>query len=344
MSEQTEPHSKTEPDQNKPAPAPRPTSPEEWWQARKATIERAAQAGELNATLAIRLAGELNEKNLPGLYQIIGIFGRERTEEAAKEALGLFAQAEDVVIPAKPTPAPFGDTPASSTATHRADGKRRNAGGIFFNLMRQYAKSLRLDWQSLRIPMLPGAEGYQPKSKATERGQSAKEGLPVAPAKAMVAPDRPATEQLKVKTGAGIAQAKNSDPPAAQPATTITPSSTSAKATRLKATLIGELIGQPKPNPQGQAGLIELTFRSEISPNMPKGLPNSGSTEIKVWCTEKQWRKVSLGLQPDDRFIIEGEVLTGVNRELEPFVRVLALRLTTARIEQAVRDGKVTSA
>jgi hypothetical protein len=93
--------------------------------------------------------------------------------------------------------------------------------------------------------------------------------------------------------------------------------------------------------------LIELVFDNQMSNKLPKGLPNLGNTQVVVWVTGKQWRTFqknsqSLGINSDianhSRIIIEGEVATSVTKNLEPFLRLLCVRLSSPELEKARRE------
>ena len=109
------------------------------------------------------------------------------------------------------------------------------------------------------------------------------------------------------------------------------------KAGRAKVTVIGTIKGQPKLNPQNQAGLVELVIQTEMSQSLPKGLPNLGATKVVVWCSEKQYNKIKDDLTSQSRLIVEGEVGAAVGADFVPFIRVVCLRLTTVELDQARR-------
>jgi uncharacterized NAD-dependent epimerase/dehydratase family protein len=80
-------------------------------------------------------------------------------------------------------------------------------------------------------------------------------------------------------------------------------------------------------------------IKSEMNPGLPKGLPNLGDTRIVVWCTEKQFGKISETLKLESRVIAEGEIAAAVGADLTAFVRLICLKLTTVENEQALRSS-----
>jgi len=98
-------------------------------------------------------------------------------------------------------------------------------------------------------------------------------------------------------------------------------------------------VGKPKPQPNGQVGIIELVLKSEMNQGLPKGLPNLGSTRVVVWCTEKQFNKIKKTVTPESRFIAEGEMAAAVGADLTPFVRLICMKLSTVEYDQALRNS-----
>jgi hypothetical protein len=124
-----------------------------------------------------------------------------------------------------------------------------------------------------------------------------------------------------------------------------------ARPTRATMTLSGNLAplsDNPRVINRGRdQQLIELVFDNQMSNKLPKGLPNLGNTQVVAWVTGKQWRTFqknnqTLGINSDlanhSRIIIEGEIATSVTKNLEPFLRLLCIRLSSPELEKARRE------
>jgi hypothetical protein len=118
------------------------------------------------------------------------------------------------------------------------------------------------------------------------------------------------------------------------------PSTNVVKPARATLKVVGPLVGKPKPQPNGQVGVIELVIKSEMNVGLPKGLPHLGSTRIVVWCTDKQFNKIKSTVTPESRFAAEGEIAAAVGADLTPFVRLICLKLTTVEYDQALRSSQ----
>jgi hypothetical protein len=270
---------------------------------------------------AVRIAELVEEPNILSFYRLVEIFGRELVAEKAAEAWTLFQEAKN-----RGPEAYVKSVEGTVVATKK--GQPRTPGGIFFYLMRQYSDSLGLHWSGFHLPKLPGPIAHlRPKLKfnvatPTDETQTEKPG-DSAPVK------KASATQAKPK-------ADNNQP---QGAAT---QSSKPKPARANLKVVGPLVGKPKHQPNNQVGLVELVIKVEMNTALPKGLPNLGTTRVVVWCTEKQFNKIKNTITQESRFVIEGEPAVGVSvgakGDMQPFLRVICLKLTTIELEQALRS------
>ena len=303
---------------------------------------------------ALRVAELLSETNTLGVHRLIEIFGPELVATKAEEAVKLFQEAKNQGLEA------YLDS-KEGTAVATKKGQPRSQGGIFFYLMQRYAESLGLDWFGLNITRLQMDVFYnqrpkfKPKVKVTEALSPAAAPLdtekpvpvttvakaanqvqsePSGAKKAVVPSSVPKTASITPQSAQGSEKKANSSTEAASK-----PSSNTVKPTRAALKVVGSLVSKPKPQPNGQVGIMELVLKSEMNPGLPKGLPNLGSTRIVVWCTEKQFNKIKNTITAESRIIAEGEMVAAIGTDLLPFVRLICLKLTTVEYEQSLRSS-----
>ena len=94
-------------------------------------------------------------------------------------------------------------------------------------------------------------------------------------------------------------------------------------------TVVGSLAGPPQDIAGPVGPLVELPFRCEMTPTLPKGLPVLGPTPVVVWCTPKQWAKVREGLTGTTRLIAEGEAALAQDANGASLLRLICLNLRT---------------
>ncbi|MEI6043125.1 MAG: hypothetical protein WCS37_01920 [Chloroflexota bacterium] len=287
---------------------------------------------------AVRIAELIEEPNILSVYQLVEIFGATLAAEKAAEAWTLFQEAKN-----RGSEAYVKSETGTAVATKK--GQPRTPGGIFFYLMRQYSDSLGLHWSGLHLPKLPGPIAHlRPKLKARALPSDQPNGQPTDQPSGtkQTATATPAAEKLTTSQNkaapASVKSAKN--PPQAAAAVAPKPK---AKPARANLKVVGPLLNKPKHQPNNQVGIVELVIKAEMNTALPKGLPNLGNTRIVVWCTEKQFNKIKNTLTAESRFVIEGEPSAAVGADLQPFLRVICLKLTTIELEQALREAQSQS-
>jgi hypothetical protein len=110
---------------------------------------------------------------------------------------------------------------------------------------------------------------------------------------------------------------------------------------KLKVTVTGIPTKKPKINDDGT---VDLIFKAEMSPSVPKGLKSLGATLCLVHISKKAWKKVSDKVVDDSFFIIQGEGKSRVNSKQVPFLEVVTfdinLRDPKDDKKEAVKDTK----
>jgi hypothetical protein len=302
------------------------------------------------------LITRLEESNILAVYRLVEIFGLSLVKEKVDKALALHKEAtEQGEVAYKPKENPRATRPEHrliGTEVATAKGQPRTPGGIFFFLMRGYVTRIRLAWEDLRVPWLPD-EVTQNTATATGAEGQTNEVNPDEASKANGKRNQDGSGGSEPTSGIS----KISDP-------LVNTLATAAGSTATKASVVGSLVqdeqgvkpssgkvvitGSPKPGsqikvaPQGLAGVLELLFEIEPGANPAKGLPVLEKTLVKVWCTEKQYNKIKPSLNPNSRYLIEGEIGAGINSQtFQPFIRVLTTRITTLELEQEAKQKKV---
>ena len=223
--------------------------------------ERTARRAAAQATAA-QVCAQLQEPNIPAVVRLVDLFGPELIEAQAAQAQQLIAAAAAGAPP----------HPVLQTRT----GQPRTTGGVFFQLMQEHATGLGIHWPALALP--------PPPMRNTERGGRQQEKSP--PAAASAAGPRPASATLAPAPPSVPSALAAPIPPAASgPIPAVRPA-------RAKLTVVGSLAGPPQDLAGPTGPLVELRFRCEMTPTLPKGLPVLGPTPVAVWCTPKQWAKV----------------------------------------------------
>ena len=302
------------------------------------TQEAATTSAPLSPTQHARQAANriqtlLGEDNHFLVFRLVQMFGLPLIEAKAEEALRVWQAARDEgagAYIAQP----------GGTWVAKSDGSPRSKGGVFFMLMREHCQSIGLNWLALFPTQSQRKAGQQqsngattnvaqtaPKPTTPKSDAGEERSNPTAPpntppaAKPVSAAPQPnnATPSAKVTVGAADAPAK-------------------PKPSRGKVTITGTLAGAPKRD--AEKALVELVFGIEMSATLPKGLPNLGTSRVTVICTIKQFEKLTetTSITPQTRFLVEGEPSPAVNRELQPFLKVVCLRLTTLNTEQAPKS------
>lgn len=282
------------------------------------------------------IAGLLNEKNTFSVSRIVQAFGFELTLAKAKEALDLYEQAQTQGAEAYVV-----SEHGTIVATRK--GRPRTTGGVFFYLMRQISEERGFDydlWRALTDnPKLNSSNNSKLKEKKSSQTNAPKQKVAPGAAQSSLPPGT--VQVLQLQTVVTAAEAENE-----QSLLNEQLSSPTIKPTRTKATIIGAVANTPKIiSRQDGTQLVELSFTASINQTLPKGLPNLGQSEVKVWATSKQWQKVEpeVKAQPSLRLLVEGEVNAGVNRDLKPFLRVVTTRITTVEAEKAKRMAATTN-
>jgi hypothetical protein len=296
------------------------------------------------AAEAARLAKLIEEPNVSSVQRLIEIFGVRFVTTKLEEALRLHAEA-----------AANGEVayqePATPVATSKS--KPRTRGGVFFYLMREHCFNLGLDWNGLKIspPSWHEQKARKQSSKLTaDTTQATQVNNDTSPVNTLEHPQgvQPThTLQKRVSELPSQPEVQNHNAASGEASANVSRDTFKGKAaldnvskpTHIKATIVGSILGSPKINPQGMEGLLELQFKAEMNNSLPKGLPNLGHSKVTVWCTKKQFDKVSqqTPITSLTRFIIEGEPVPAVSADFTPFLRIICTRLTTVELEQSRR-------
>ena len=326
-------------------------------------LEKMRQRNSPRFIETLRVAELLSETNTLGVHRLIEVFGREFVSAKAEEAMNLFQEAKN-----RGPEAYIASKEGTAVATKK--GQPRSLGGVFFYLMNQHAERLGVVWSGLNVPKPPNSILYTyrpqfpkvkvkkpPSSEAAPRNEQfdteTQTEKPVPITTVAKAANQGQSEPSEVKMAvvpsasvapktASIAQpsAQGSEKKANQPTEAVpTPPSNTVKPSRATLKVVGPIVGKPKPQPNGQVGIIELVLKSEMNQGLPKGLPNLGSTRVVVWCTEKQFNKIKKTVTPESRFIAEGEMAAAVGADLTPFVRLICMKLSTVEYDQALRNS-----
>ena len=282
---------------------------------------------------AHRLQALLDEENGFLVLRLTQMFGVELVEAKAQEVVTYWQQARD-------TGASAYVAQPNGTRVAKTDGSPRSKGGVFFQVMRDHCQSIGLNWY--------GVFPYQSQRKA---GQQSNNGATTsAAAQVTQTAPKPTMPKADAGEGRGSSSAAPHTPPTAKPVSTAQPNPATPptkapsgaadvpakpKPSRGKVTITGTLAAAPKRDTD--KGLVELAFGIEMSAGLPKGLPNLGTSRVTVICTIKQFEKLAetTTITPSTRFLVEGEPSPAVNRDLQPFLKVICLRLTTMDAEQA---------
>ena len=280
--------------------------------------------------IAERIAAQLDEPHNIQILRLVQIFGDDLVERMAREAVERYIapQSEPDVIDA-------------AQITYTKDGKQRTLGGVFFALMRIHAEGLGVHWLGLFPPT------WQKRNQANTQPPVSSDQKTAQPAikseKSMPSgTDQPAP----INTNDNDQQPKPtltlqpSQPKLMLPSTQSTTTTNAPKPTRAKMTIIGTLAGAPRND--AAAGLVELEFAVEMNSALPKGLPNLGKSRAVAICTRKQFDKIAEAqpITPQTRFIVEGEGAPAVNRDLQPFLKVVCIKLSTVELDQTARVPK----
>lgn len=306
------------------------------------------------------LTTRLGEPNILAVYRLIEIFGLPLVEEITTRALALHKKAAEQGESAyKPRENPKDTRPEYrlvGTEVGTAKGAPRTPGGIFFFLMRGYVIRIRLAWEDLRIPWLPEVTmTIQNNTSTTDAESQTNESEPGKVSKGSGSPKQVyGSEESGPKRSAGNIPSSLMVGPAVAKAG----SSTIKDSGVGGAPVTGEqevkpsrgkvvITGSPKPGselkvaPQGLAEVMELMFEIEPGANPAKGLPVLEKTLVKAWFTAKQYNKIKDSLNPNSRYLIEGEIGAGINSQnFEPFIRVICTRLTTIELDQEAKQKK----
>ncbi len=337
---------------------PRPT-PQEARQTYYKWLERLeARAREDQETKALldstrELTTRLEEPNILAVYRLVEIFGLLLVKGMVDKVLTLHKEAAGQgEVAYKPRENPRAIRPEHrmvGTEVATAKGQPRTPGGIFFFLMRGYVTRLRLAWEDLRVPWLP-EESTQNTATSAEGQNNEADPDEGSKANGKRNQDGPGGSEPT----SGISKVTN---PLVN--TPVMPAGNAAtKAPSVSSLVSGEqgvkpsrgkviITGSPTPGsqikvaPQGLAGVLELLFEIEPGANPAKGLPVLEKTLVKVWCTDKQYSKIKPSLNPNSRYLIEGEIGAGTNSQtFQPFIRVLTTRITTLELEQEAKVKK----
>ena len=285
---------------------------------------------------ANRIQTLLGEDNHFLVFRLVQLFGLPLIEAKAEEALRVWQAARDEgagAYIAQP----------GGTWVAKSDGSPRSKGGVFFMLMREHCQNIGLNWSALFPPQSQRKAGQQTANSTTANA-------PLQAAQAAPRPNPPKPEVAEGRTSsaappnpmptatpisAAIQSLTSPKPVADKAAPALTDTLVKPKPSRGKVTITGTLAAAPKRD--AEKGLVELVFGIEMSAGLPKGLPNLGTSRVTVICTIKQFEKLAetTTITPQTRFMVEGEPSPVVNRELQPFLKVVCLRLTTLEAEQA---------
>jgi hypothetical protein len=287
-----------------------------------------------------KLAELLEESNASGIQRLVEIFGAELVGRKVEEALTLYNNAASKGIEAYTEP---------DTAVATGKSKPRTCGGVFFFLMREHCSSLGLNWAGLRVsPAWYDQKGK--KQPAILRGS-------VSTPKTNLSNDKTQSDDTSIQQVRGNrekpVEANSSDDKKLANVRNTSSSkdkkesanSALPKPTRVKVTVIGSLSDIPKLNPQAREGLLELSFEAKMGSSLPKGLPNLGESRVVVWCTTKQFEKITqqVIVTRETRFLIEGEPVPAVGADFSPFLRIICTRLTTLELEQLRQKERNTT-
>ena len=275
----------------------------------------------------------LEEENSFLLVRLTQMFGVALVEAKAQQAVTYWQEARD-------TGASAYLAQPNGTRVAKTDGTPRSKGGVFFQVMREHCQSIGLNWYGVFPYQSQRKAGQQSNGTATNAASQAPQTAP-----------KPTTPKADVGEGRSSPTAPPNTPPVAKPVSTAQPSNSTPpapkapsgaadapakpKPSRGKVTITGTLAAAPKRD--SEKGLVELAFGIEMSAGLPKGLPNLGTSRVTVICTVKQFEKLAetTPITPQTRFLVEGEPSPAINRELQPFLKVICLRLTTLEAEQA---------
>ncbi|HEX2909940.1 MAG TPA: hypothetical protein VH186_03975 [Chloroflexia bacterium] len=285
---------------------------------------------------AAKLAGLLEEANFSGIQRLIEIFGAELVGQKVEEALVFYNNAAAKGIEAYNEP---------DTAVATGKSKPRTRGGVFFFLMREYCSTLGLNWGGLRIsPAWYDQKGKKQSTSLNGTPSSHKANFSDTETQSDVTVEQQKdgdSEKAVALISSNTKNSANKNSSSFQDAKSVAdqkePLNPSlSKPARVKVTVIGSLSGTPKLNPQAREGLLELPFKAEMGNSLPKGLPNLGESKVVVWCSAKQFEKITqqTTITRETRFLIEGEPIPAVGTDLSPFLRVICTRLTTLELEQ----------
>lgn len=310
----------------------------EQFEKRVANVKIKAEKGDQNALEALRITELLQEPNIPGIFRLIYVFGRDVINKQAEDAAKAYEEAKQRG-PEAYQPSEYG----TLVATRK--GQARTPGGILFYMVRELCEKTGINMESLLIPQVPtlqlrGPVGYKTATdiaeKASAEQQAAKENKEkqekqqqkAAPTPAAVTPAQTEVAQAKPEP----AESASAKPPRDE--------NKADKPGRAKIVITGRLDGKPKANPQNLAGVLELTVNTEMNQALPKGLPNLGSMKAVIWVSEKQFKKASEGATAQTRFLIEGEPMPAVGADFKPFLRVVCTRFSNLDAEVAARKAQ----
>lgn len=313
----------------------------EQFEKRVANVKIKAEKGDQNALEALRITELLQEPNIPGIFRLIYVFGRDVINKQAEDAAKAYEEAKQRG-PEAYQPSEYG----TLVATRK--GQARTPGGILFYMVRELCEKTGINMESLLIPQVPtlqlrGPVGYKTATdiaeKASAEQQAAKEAKEAKEKQDKLSEKAsPAPTETK-PAQAEVAQTKP-EPAVANPAKPPRDENKGDKPGRAKIVITGRLDGKPKANPQNLAGILELTVNTEMNQALPKGLPNLGSMKAVIWVTEKQFKKASEGATPETRFLIEGEPMPAVGADFKPFLRVVCTRFSNLDAEVAARKAQ----
>ena len=293
---------------------------------------------------AFEISRRLSEPQLYSIANLITGLGYELVEASTKEAIKLYQEARQTGAEAYKVDA---DTNPFGTAVATKKGQPRTLGGVFFFLMKEYARANGIDPETLGF-VIPPKYTKKPKKPPLPATVSTSDSIK----EAKVEQPAPARHPVAIHT---VGMVKVSSTVVGNTNTKVLPASAAAptspakseiatiKPTRTKVVVNGTLTASPKTIKQSSGQeILELVFESEMSETLPKGLPNLGSTRVVVWATPKQWAKikdvVTLGVT---RLLVEGEASAGVVfKDKTAFLKIICTRLTTLELEQANKKGQ----
>jgi len=297
---------------------------------------------------ALEVSKRLSEPHLYSIANLVTGLGYEPVEASTKEAIKLYQEARQMGTEAYKLEAetnPFG------TAVATKKGQPRTLGGVFFFLMKEYARANGIDPETLGF-VIPPKYTKKPKKPPLPATVAATVSTSDSIKEAKVEQPAPARHPVAIHT---VGMVKVSSTVVGNTNTKVLPASAAAptspakseiatiKPTRTKVVVNGTLTASPKTIKQSSGQeILELVFESEMSETLPKGLPNLGSTRVVVWATPKQWAKVkdevTLG---STRLLVEGEASAGVVfKDKTAFLKIICTRLTTLEMEQANKKGQ----